>query len=257
MKTLLTIGTSHVESGWDFLDIKHNMHRYKSSDLFFKTWPGYLQTKLTDTRVVNLGVSGFGIDWIIPRTYVALEYYKPDTIILEFPSITRFTLTNENYPYVEKNLGDIYNISHVHTEDEHYYNEEIGHRLTLTAGRVENRSLRKFHQTFLENIDQFSYINHLYKFRMLCDYIKQKGIQLHSFKFNSDSFMVDNFDNKINTNIKTHMHSRNIQGILEDMNAWTPSIDGSGHAGWKSEKWMVDNIFLPSLNKLQLSKDFD
>jgi len=257
MKTLLTIGTSHVESGYDFIDIKFNMDQYAPHELFFKTWPGYLQTKLTDTRVINLGVSGHGIDWIIARTHIAIDHYKPDIIVLEFPSITRFSMTNEEYPYVANSEFGIHNISHVQTQDEYYRNQEIGCRYVLTAGIIKSKSQRAFHRTWLENIDEFTFINHLYKFRMLCDYVEQKGIQLHSFKFNGDSFLLDNFKEKVDINIPTHVHTRNIQGIIEDMNAWTFSKDGSGHAGWESEKWMVDNIFVPSINKMELSKDFD
>jgi hypothetical protein len=257
MKTLLTIGTSHVESGWDFNDIRHNMSQYAPHELFFKTWPGYLQTKLTDTRVINLGVRGHGIDWIIARTHIAIDHYKPDIIILELPSITRFSMTNEEYPYVANSEFGIYNISHVQTQDEYYWNQEIGSRYVLTAGVVKGKSQKVFHRTWLENIDQFTFINHFYKFRMLCDYIEQKGIQLHSFKFNGDSFVLDNFTEKVNIDIPTHVHTRNIQNIIEKMNAWTFSKDGTGHAGWESEKWMVDNIFVPSVNKMELSKDFD
>lgn len=257
MKTLLTIGTSHVESGWDFGDIRHNMTQYAPHELFFKTWPGYLQTKLTDTRVINLGVSGHGIDWIIARTYIAIDYFNPDIIILEFPSITRFSMTNEKYPYVTNSEFGIYDISHVQTQDEYYRNQEIGNRYVLTAGIVKGKSQKVFHRTWLENIDEFTFINHLYKFKMLCNYVEQKGIQLHSFAVNSDSFVLDDFKKKVDTNIPTHVHKRDIQGIIEQMNAWTMSKDGSGHAGWKSEKWMVDNIFVPSINKMKLSKDFD
>jgi hypothetical protein len=257
MKTLLTIGTSHVESGYDFIDIKFNMDHHAPHELFFKTWPGYLQTKLTDTRVINLGVSGHGIDWIIARTHIAIDHYKPDIIILEFPSITRFSMTNDKYPYVANSEFGIHNISHVQTQDEYYRNQEIGCRHVLTAGIIKSKSERAFHRTWLENIDEFTFINHLYKFRMLCDYVEQKGIQLHSFTINGDNFLLDNFKEKVNIDIPTHVHTRNIQGIIEDMNAWTFSKDGSGHAGWESEKWMVDNIFVPSINKMELSKDFD
>lgn len=257
MKTLLTIGTSHVESGHDFLDIKNHMSHdpidqrvYQPVDLFFKTWPGYLQSKLKDTTVVNLGVTGHGLDYIISRTYAAIDFFKPDTIILEFPSITRYTLTNDHLPYNPIDPHLIYSLSHIQTEHEHHWCKELWMRHCLTAGRITGKNL-KFHNQLLENIDEYSFINHLTKFKILCYYIQSFGIQLHTFKFNGDSFSIGKMHT--NFNLDTHVVQNNLQHVLTVNDAWEESTDGSGHAGWNTERWMVDNIFLPALEKKTLT----
>jgi hypothetical protein len=250
LKTLLTIGTSHVESGHDFLDIRNHMQAdpvdarvYQPADLFFKTWPGYLQTQLKDTRVVNLGVSGHGLDYVIPRTYAAIDFFKPDTIILEFPSITRFTMANHDKPYKpQQHL--IYSLSHIQTEDKYHHCEEIQKRRCLTAG-VVGKQHRGFHKQWLDQIDEFSYINHLYKFKMLCSYIQSHDIELHTFSFNGDGFDIGEMHTDFH--IDTHVTQEKLQSVFESNGVWEWSLDGSGHAGWNTERWMVANLFLPVL----------
>lgn len=248
MKTLLTIGTSHVESGHDFLDIKNHLSAdpidrriYQPADLFFKTWPGYLQSKLEDVTVVNLGVTGHGLDYIVSRTHAAIDYFKPDTIILEFPSITRYTLTSEDYPFKPKDPHDIFSLSHIQTEHEHYWCDELQFRTCLTAGRTAS----KFHKEWLENIDEYSFINHLTKFKMLCHYIQSHGIELHTFRFNGDAFSTNGF--YVDLTVDTDVIQGTMQSFLERNGVWEFSTDGSGHAGWSTERWMVDNVFLPVL----------
>lgn len=249
MKKLLTIGTSHVESGHDFINLKENMGRHDPSELFFKTWPGYLQTKLTDTKVYNLGVSGHGLDFIISRTYSAIDYYTPDSIILELPSITRFTITNDDYPYTVGTPHDIYSLSHIQSDDEFYWCRQLYKRAVMTAGiQPADKNYSRFHQEWLENIDEYVFINHLTKFKMLCHYIQSQGIELHTFRVNGDAFQIDDLhiDFTVDTDV---IEGKSMQSFLERNGVWEYSIDGTGHAGWNTEQWMVDNIFAPAINK--------
>lgn len=262
MKTLLTIGTSHVESGHDYLDTKRifraedKLDPEQIKDYFYKTWPGHLQTNLDNTRVINLGVSGHGLDYIITRTRLAIDHFNPDTIILEYPTPYRYTIAGD----VEfKDYGNVlYNISHVFSDSEFHWCDNINNQIVLNPN--VNKKYKRFNQEWLEYYGILDLTNHQQKFTLLCDYIINKGINLLCFSINSDGTrnVFNMIDEIMNISIpdylrKYFIHDKNnnlithLQGYTIDKDKWIFSTDGRGHAGPITERWWVDEIFLPNL----------
>ena len=228
MKTLLTIGTSHTQSGFDFVDKK------EEPDYFFKTWPGYLEQRL-GTRVINLGVAGHGIDSIISRTWFAIDLYNPDCIILEYPSVSRFSLSSDIFIDYEKH--PLYNISHIVSSEENHWCQNVVNRKILTPSSKKT----KFMLEWMSHIDEMTYINHSLKFKTLRDYIRYKQIKVHYFIFSG------NYKDALND--EWCMYPRRVYDLLVENNVWLPSSDGTNHMSWETEKWFVDNFIIKELKK--------
>lgn len=83
-----------------------------------ETWPSYLE-KITQVKVINAGVFGYGLDQAIMRAEILAPKYKPDILIVSFipADIERCELVNRrNSPkpyYTIKNNTLVLNDSHV------------------------------------------------------------------------------------------------------------------------------------------------
>jgi hypothetical protein len=264
--TILTIGTSHVQSGHDSIALTQQLRStsikqqqrtglstVRNSNvqaLFDQTWPGYLEQCIPNSEVINLGVSGVGIEGFWERTIHALDEYTPDVVVLEIPSATRYTIWPED-PI--EYTTPLQTISHIHTRTEFHYCENVQPTNTIfpesQSHRYEtdyfgdNTSFVEWKQAWLRTANPAKIQTHWNAYSVLQGFIERVA-PVVPVLFNSDSSTLDS---SINKNVP-----RSVWQILKTQkpNGPTYSSDGSGHLSFESERWWVDNVLLNQVEKI-------
>ena len=266
MTTILTIGTSHVQSGHDSIPLAQQLRgtsvqqnrrtgcsTVRNSNvqaLFDQTWPGYLEQCIPNSKVINLGVSGMGLEGYWERTKLALAEYKPDLVILELPSVTRYTVWPEEFVEYPTPLQAI---SHIQTRTEFHFCENAASNNTIfpesqshpfeTDYFGDNTSFVAWKRAWLRTVNPAKLQTHWNAYSVLKSFIEQ-STPVVSVLFNSDSSTVDSsIDSAVPVSVWNILKTQKPNGP-------TYSSDGSGHLSFESERWWVDNVLLNQVEKI-------
>jgi len=264
--TILTIGTSHVQSGHDSPALAQQLRSQstqqwkrtgdslvRNSDvqaLFDCTWPGYLQQCIPNSSVINLGVSGVGIEGFWERTRLALDVYKPDAVVLEVPSVTRYTIWPET---MDQYSSPLHNITHIHTREHfHHCGNVLSSNTIFPESKSHqfetdyfggNTSFTAWKQAWLRTVNPAKIQTHWNAYCVLQGFIERVA-PVVPVLFNSDSSVLDSsIDSMVPTSVWSNLKQNKPGGPGY-------SADGSGHLDFASEQWWVDNILLEQVEKI-------
>ena len=229
-----------------------------------KSWPQYLQLKLKDTQVHNLGINGADIKQTIHSIFRCIDTSVPKTIILQLTSLDRFHYGvggRSNFLSGGLNTTPLWNYANgLMITDLYSYLESSKTSTTafdnitsfLELDKAEYKNFIKFHY---ENIsfDLYNQENTLLLISLTVNYLEQLGVNVVMFPYADEGWIeTDGKSGILSSSIftkylKDSFFLRNpFKNWMLDHYGSEHFIDNGYHLSEKGCKILVDEYLMPN-----------